>query len=221
MVIGTIFPLVYILGFSAFIEDRDPRLLAYILTGNLVLAIMFEIQGKVAGNFAFMKAMGTLNYFGTLPIEKNILIAATAIAFLIMFIPSLIIIIFIGSWLLSVSIKLSPLLLIVIPLCALPMAGIGALIGVNFNRLEESMAFNRLVAILALTIGPVLIPPERLPDILVRLGYLSPATYAASAFRQTIIGPITERLILDLVVLSVFLLIIFLTVDKKIKWRGQ
>lgn len=44
--------------------------------------------------------------------------------------------------------------------------------------------------------GPVLFPPSGLPASLVTLGQLSPATYAASALRQTLIGPLQSRLML-------------------------
>lgn len=50
-------------------------------------------------------------------------------------------------------------------------------------------------------LGPVIVPPERLPGFMLFLGYFSPATYAASALRQVMIGPVTARLAVDLFVL--------------------
>ena len=77
----------------------------------------------------------------------------------------------------------------------------------------------RLLTILMLTIGPVLIPPDRLPDWLVWLGFLSPATYAASALRQVLLGPLTSRLLLDTAVLAACILISFWMVDRRMDWR--
>jgi len=120
---------------------------------------------------------------------------------------------------LRLDLQIHALALLVVPLCALPLAGIGALMGVTFRTPEEASAVGRLLTILMLTLGPVLIPPDRLPDWLVWLGYLSPATYAASALRQVILGPLTSRLVLDSAVLAGCILISFWMVDRKMDWR--
>jgi ABC-2 type transport system permease protein len=48
-------------------------------------------------------------------------------------------------------------------------------------------------------LGPVIIPPDRLPEFIIARGRLSPATYAASALRQVLLGPVTWRLAMDTV----------------------
>lgn len=111
------------------------------------------------------------------------------------------------------------MLLLIVPLCALPLAGLGALLGTSFRTPEETMAVDRLVTLLLLVIGPVLIPPERLPDLLVTLGHLSPATYAASALRQGLLGPVTGRIMVDILVLCAFTCISFWLVNRKMDWR--
>jgi ABC-2 type transport system permease protein len=51
--------------------------------------------------------------------------------------------------------------------------------------------------------GPVIIPLERLPRLIQTLSYLSPATYAASALRQTVLDmPDRIPLGVDLLVLA-------------------
>jgi len=64
---GTLAPLGSILALGVFARDAGPEALAYVLTGNVVLNLMFENLDKVSGHFAFMKAVGTINYFATLP----------------------------------------------------------------------------------------------------------------------------------------------------------
>jgi hypothetical protein len=49
-----------------------------------------------------------------------------------------------------------------------------------------------------LFIGPVIIPDTRLPKLLLILGHMSPATYAASAMRQTLLGAISAQVIVDI-----------------------
>ncbi len=67
--------------------------------------------------------------------------------------------------------------------------------------------------------GPVVVPPERLPRLLVLLGRFSPATYAASGFRQALLGPVTPRIWLDLTVLALVSVAITWLVVRKMDWR--
>ena len=117
--------------------------------------------------------------------------------------------------------NLHPLALLVVPLCALPLAGVGALIGVSFRTPEEATSVGRLLTILMLTMGPALIPADRLPDWLVWLGFLSPATYAASALRQALLGPLTNRLLLDVAALLLFIFLSFWMVNRRMDWRKR
>ena len=56
---------------------------------------------------------------------------------------------------------------------------------------------------------------------MITFGYLSPATYAASALRQTLLGPITSRLVLDLLVLLLLSVILLWAVARKLQWRER
>lgn len=136
-----------------------------------------------------------------------------------LFLPSLIVSLFGGAWILGIDLHIHPLVIIVVPICALPLAGLGALIGVSFRTPEEAMSIDRLLVITMLAMGPVLIPPERLPDWLVTLGYASPATYAASALRQVLLGPVTQRLLLDLGMLIALIGASFWLANRKMDWR--
>jgi ABC-2 type transport system permease protein len=51
-------------------------------------------------------------------------------------------------------------------------------------------------------------------------GWASPATYAASALRQTLLGPVTPRLALDLAVLVVIAALLLALVSRKLQWRA-
>ena len=221
VIIGTIAPILSILALGTFAKDSGPQSLRYILVGNIVLALMFENQGKVSGNFAFMRAMGTLNYFASLPIRRYSLVAATVLAFLLLSLPALVATGIIGAWFLDTRLHPNLLLVIVVPLAAFPLSGIGALIGASARNPEEANAFSTLVTFIMLGLGPVLIPPDRLPDFMNFLGRFSPATYAASALQQTLVGPMTPRVWLDLAILAGLGGLIFWFVGKKLDWRQQ
>lgn len=218
---GMVLPLFGMLLLGSFAGDLGGDTLAYVLSGNLVMGLLFEHQGKLASHFAYMKMAGSLDYFAALPIHKPLLVTAASAAFFLLFLPSLFVSLLGGAWILGLDLHIHPLALLVVPLCALPLAGLGALIGVSFRTPEEAMAIDRLLVITMLAMGPVLIPPARLPDWLVTLGYASPATYAASALRQVLLGPVTGRLAVDVAALVSVIGLSFWLVNRKMDWRAR
>jgi ABC-2 type transport system permease protein len=185
----------------------------------MVLNLMFENQDKVCNNFAFMRAVGMLNYFAALPIQRYSLVLATVLAFLLLSLPSLAITSLVGILFLHVKLSPSPLICLVIPLVAIPLAGIGALIGTAAHTPEEAGSISMVLTFLMTGLGPVIFPPDRLPEILVKFGWLSPATYAASALRQSLLGPITPRFVIDLVVMFGLAAATLWLVSRKMDWR--
>ena len=219
LITGMLAPVGSILSLGIFARDSGPEALAYVLTGNIVLSLMFENQDKVAGHFAFMRLNGILNYFSTLPVQKHALILAVVGSFLLMSLPALVVTIVLGSLLLGIPVTPSPAILLVVPVCATSMAGVGALIGTSVPVPQHAGSVSLLVAFLMLGLGPVVIPPDRLPGVVLFLGRFSPATYAASAMRQALLGPLTGQIVLDLGALVGFTLVTFWLVGRKIDWR--
>lgn len=215
-------PLLGIIGLGVFARAAGSHdALAAILTGNVVLALMFGTMDKVQSRFLFMRVMGTLDYYATLPIQQYSLILASVLSFLLLSLPSIVITIAVGSLMLGLPLNLNPLALLVIPLCAVPLSGIGALIAAYARTPEEGGAFSLLITFVMLGLGPVVIPASRLPGIVLILGRFSPATYAASARRQTLLGPLTPEMLLDLAVLVGVSLLSFWLVGRKLSWRKR
>jgi ABC-2 type transport system permease protein len=202
VVLGIAAPTLSIAVLSRLVENRSGALATALLTGNLVLALMLENQNKVASHFAYMRITNALTYYATLPIRQGLLIVATALAFFLLSIPAFIVTSIVGSALLDVSLHPSPLLLIVTPLIAISLAGIGAVIGTSARTLEEASSLTLLLNLVLLAAGPVIIPESRLPDVAVAAGHINPAAYAASALQQSLVGPVTTDLIVDICVLT-------------------
>lgn len=221
LTIATIAPLFSVFALGFFARGSSTSTLAYILTGNAVLSLMFGVLDKVQAHFAYMRMFGTLDYFAALPIHKIYLVLALVLGFLLLALPSLFTTIFVGAWLLQLTLHLSPWLLFVPILCALPLASLGALIGVSARNYQEGSAFTLLLSLALTAIGPVIAPPERLPSFMVWLGHFSPATYAADAFRQTLFGPVTGALWFDLLVLVGFSVILFGLTLRRMDWRAR
>lgn len=219
--LGIATPMLSIIALGTFASNASSTTLTYILIGNVVLALMFENLNKVSSRFAFMRFMGNLDYFATLPIERYLLTLAMVFAFQVLSLPALIITIAFGAWFLDISLTLHPLLVLVVPLCAIPLSGIGAFIGSIARSPEEASSLNLLVTLVLLGIGPVIIPNEQMPDFMIILGSLSPATYAASALRQVLIGPMSWSVLVDMGALVMLSMIIFWLVGRRRQWHGS
>jgi ABC-2 type transport system permease protein len=92
-------------------------------------------------------------------------------------------------------------------------------VGVLARTSAEANSLSFVITIVLAGAGPVIIPPGRLPPWLIQLSALNPATYAASALRQSVIGPVTPRLGLDLTVLAAFSVLTLWVVNRKLDWR--
>ncbi|MGW1170855.1 ABC transporter permease [Streptomyces sp. NPDC002550] len=221
MVTGIITPIMTVAALGAFARGRGQESLVYVLTGSILLSLMFENQNKVAQNFAYMKAMGTLDFLGTLPVRRYAVILATVLAFFALSAPALLVTLILGSLILGVHLSVSWLVVLVIPLCVLSLAGMGAVIGIVTRSQEEASSLTLLVTMLLLFFGPVIIPENRLPGWLLTISHVSPTTYAASAIRQVLVGPVTGRIWLDLLVLLALTGITLWFAGSRMQWKAN
>jgi len=221
VVISTIAPLASMAALGIFARDSGVEALSYVFTGNIVLSLLFGIEGNVQSHFMFMRMEGVLDYFATLPVKKSALLTAVIAAFFLLALPSVLATIFVGAYILDISLNLHPLVVLIIPLCTLPVSAIGALIGLKARNYAEAGSFNLLLTFALLALGPVVIPPNRLPDWLLALGWLSPTTYASSALRQVLLGPIMGRLWWDVAALVGFTAVSFAVIGRLLQWRRE
>jgi ABC-2 type transport system permease protein len=219
LITGTVAPLFSILALGVFARDSGRETLAYVLTGNMVISLMFGNMGNVQSHFVFMRFYGALDFYATLPIRKHNLILAVVFSFLLLSVPSLFVTMLLGALVLGLPIAVHPLLLAIIPACAVSVSAVGALIGCSVRSQYGSGAISLIVTMVMAGLGPVVVSPDRLPKVLVWLGWINPATYAASALRQTVIGPMTGRLAWDLAALIGSTVVLFAVVNRVLDWR--
>jgi ABC-2 type transport system permease protein len=221
IIMGIFTPLFSIGAFSAF-ANQDPHAAGYILTGNLVLALLLDGLNKVSSNFSYMRMAGTLDYFASLPLYRPALIIATVGAFLLLSMPAVIITLILGQAILHIPLAISPLIVLVVPLISVSLCGLGALIGVMGRTPEEVNSLNLLTTFGLFGFGPILIPLDRLPPVMHTLSLLSPATYAASALRQVVLGiPDRIPLFVDMLVLAIVAAGLLWFVTQRLDWRGR
>jgi ABC-2 type transport system permease protein len=218
---GLITPLFGIAALGLFARPAGPEALRYVLSGNVVISLMFGTLGRVCSNFAYMRLAGSLDYFATLPIRRGGLVLATVAAFFLLALPAVLVTLGVGAWWLDVPLAIHPLLFLVIPVSAVPLAALGALIGTATRTPTDADTWSLLLTLALAGIGPVAVPPDRLPGVLLAVGRLSPATYAADALRQVLFGPVTADLALDLGVLCALAVAILALVTRLMDWRQR
>lgn len=221
VITASLAPLVSIAALGIFARDSGIHALGYVLTGNMVISLMFGNMDNVQSHFSFIRFRGALDYFATLPIRRQALVLAVVLGFLLLSLPSLVVTLVLGSAILRVPIAPHPIAIVVIPMCAIPLSGIGALIGSGARTPQESGSWALIVTMVMAGLGPVVVPPERLPRLLLLLGRFSPATYAASALRQALLGPVTGQIAVDLAVLAGVTAIVFALVGRVMDWRQR
>ena len=221
LIYGTLPTLFFVFMFGTFARDSGPEALAYILTGNIVMSLLFGTMNSVESRVEWLRFAGGLDFFATLPIQRYMLVLAMVASFLLFSLPAVLVAMVVGTLWLQVPIQFTPWLLLVVPLCAVPLAGVGALVGITCRTRAEGGSISTLLTFLMTSIGPVMIPPDRLPDIFLYLGRLSPATYAASALRQTVIGPLSFQLAIDLSVLLGMSIFFLWLVGQKMNWQQE
>jgi ABC-2 type transport system permease protein len=213
-------PVLSTLALGSFAANEGRAVLGYVVTGNVVLSLLFGTVNKVSGNFAYMRVTGMLDYFATLPLYRVALILASVIAFMGLSLPAAILTMIVGAVILHLPLVISPWVIVVVPLIAMALCGLGALIGIVGRSPDEVGTISMLATFSLLMLGPVVIPADRLPDAIKVIGLLSPATYAASALRQAVLGvPDNLPLALDVVVLVAIMLGLLWLVGQRMDWR--
>ncbi len=136
----------------------------------------------------------------------SIFIFALVTSFLLTYIPSLITTFLIGSLFLGIN-KISFitfLIIFVIQIMAiLTMVGIASLIGWKSSSPEIANAIGNITFTFFITMSPVLIPDNRVPNILNKLSYLMPTTYAVKSINMVMNNLYNKELYIYIIVLII------------------
>lgn len=219
MIAGALMPLFFLVMLGLFADGSNRNTLAYLLTGNMVIGILFGTLTRIVNRVEFLRFGGGLDFFATLPVRRFLFVLAMITSFSVFSLPAMTLTLILGALWLELSLQFHPLVIFVIPLCTMPLAAVGVILGLSSRSWGEASSWSFVVSLIFSVLGPVMVPPERLPTLLVRFGYLSPATYAASALRQVVLGPLTERIVLDIAVLTLLSAGLLWWIEQKMNWR--
>lgn len=215
----TIFPLLIVFGLGKIGGGQTAEGLAYIITGSAVSSLTFVGVTMVAQTLSQMKERGEFLYYASLPISKDSLLLAVMASKLLLQMPGIVASLVGGSLMYGLAFEPSPVLLLILPLSALALSGLGAALGILAPSQELVNVLSQIIGIFVLFAAPVMIPIESLPAPLQWAGLLMPPTYAADALRRALTGVTDARLALDIGVLALCAAVSLLAITKGLRWR--
>jgi ABC-2 type transport system permease protein len=218
-IITTLFPLLLVFGLGLVGAGQTPEGIAYIITGTTVVSLTTVGVAIVAGNLAWSKENGVYLYYASLPIAKSNLLMALIAAKLLLQVPGVVVALVGGSLIHGFPLQPNPLLLVILPLTALSLCGVGAALGLLAPNPEVANTISNAALFIVMFAAPVLIPIEALPLPLQWFGLLLPPTYAADALRRAVAGVVDARLMLDIAVLLGWTVASLVAVSRGLRWR--
>lgn len=173
----------FVVGFGYFIHDVSERQALFLTTGTATNTLVTVALTGLPQILSQAKAQGRLDYFLSLPISRELYLAAQVTQVAITALPGIVFAIVLGVWHYDLSLSVDPLVLLVVPLSMLSLAGVGVAIGVLSPHPNVTNAFSNLFVFYILLFAPILIPREQLPWLLRNVATVIPTTYAADAMR--------------------------------------
>jgi ABC-2 type transport system permease protein len=215
----TAFPLMMIYGFGVIGGGVREDGLLYVVTGTAVMSLVTIAITATAQELGEMRTTGVFRYYASLPISMSALTSAIITVRMLTAIPGVIVTIVAGAVFYDLSLHLNIATLVMLPLTAIALSGVGAIIGVMVPDFRVVALLSQATLLVVMFISPVLIPNDQLPEILQWLGYLLPPTYAADGLRRSLMGISDVRLLLDIAVLGGWALASLLGVSRALTWQ--
>ncbi|MEV6581037.1 ABC transporter permease [Streptomyces sp. NPDC051582] len=154
-----------------------------VVAGSSVLVVAFVALNLLAQHFGQLRASGGLDHYATLPVPPASVVLGAAAAYASFTLPGTLVTAVFGCLLFGLPMGGLWILAAVVPLAGAALAGLGAALGLLAPRQELATLAGQLGMSAALLLG--VLPPERMPDVIVWARDLLPSTYGVEAFART------------------------------------
>lgn len=154
-----------------------------VVAGSSVLVVAFVALNLLAQYFGQLRAGGGLDHYATLPVPPASVVLGAAAAYASFTLPGTLVTAVFGCLLFGLPMSGLWILAAVVPLAGAALAGLGAALGLLAPRQELATLAGQLGMSAALLLG--VLPPERMPDVVVWARDLLPSTYGVEAFART------------------------------------
>ncbi|MGW2039963.1 ABC transporter permease [Streptomyces virginiae] len=154
-----------------------------VVAGSSVLVVAFVALNLLAQYFGQLRAGGGLDHYATLPVPPASVVLGAAAAYASFTLPGTLVTAVFGCLLFGLPMGGLWILTAVVPLAGAALAGLGAALGLLAPRQELATLAGQLGMSAALLLG--VLPPERMPALIVWARDLLPSTYGVEAFART------------------------------------
>jgi ABC-2 type transport system permease protein len=193
----------------------------YLVGGNMALSITSGPMSFLINKIGWGRQRKEFDYWIALPVSKLLLILALISVALVFALPGLMGVYVFTSLLFGLSFSGTWALIPLIPLAVLPVAGIGALVGVCARDGQVANVLSQIMLVFVSVLSPVLLPLESLPVPLRIISQFMPTTYVADAFRAMLGGYPGTNLALDILILALFAAVVLTITYFRLDWRSS
>ncbi|SHJ30411.1 ABC transporter permease [Lutispora thermophila] len=204
------------LFFLWFLFKDKPEYLLHVVTGNMVLSLVTGTMLTLGQELGVLKQLRGFDYYATLPIRKINLIIAYLIRATLQTLPSMIVILLLGRFVLHIPISIHYTFILVVLLSGLSLSAAGAFIGIYSKDAGHASILTQVLQPLVVYLAPVFIPVEHMPKLLNIVSYAIPTRYVANALRASCSGTYD---LYSLNTLLIFSIISIILIENKMEWR--
>jgi ABC-2 type transport system permease protein len=217
---GAFLPVSLVFFAKSILGSANTQQAIYLLGGNMAMSIAFGPALFLISQIGWQKQNKDFQYWVTLPIPKMLLFVAIITVSVLFALPGLLGTYIAGCLMLGLPFTGGLLLVVLIPLSALSLTGLGALLGsISPNGMTSNMIGNLFLTVVGF-LSPMLIPLQNLPGLLQFTSRFIPTTYIADAFRISLGWQGSSSLLLDIVVLVVTTVVFMGIAQWRIDWRS-
>ena len=206
-----------ILLFLHFVLGDAIDFVSYI-TGTIVMTFGTGVFLSLGQIFALYKVTNALDYYLSFPLSKLEIILSLVFRNIVLSLPSIVVILGIGTFLFEVDVYLGLPFFIALLLISLSLAALGVMVGISSKNMQVASIITQILVPIFTYIAPVFIPQTALPIPLLYISYFIPTTYAANALRTAMK---TNSFSIDFVILTFFVFISLIIVSRKLDWRNE
>lgn len=195
------------------------RFASYVVTGNVVFAVVLSCFNTLAEQMGWMKQNRFFEHFAVLPVAKLSLITALVARAVLFSIPPMAMVLIAGKILFRLPVVLHPYLVLVFFVGGFSLSGIGAVIGIYSKDANKANIAVRVIFPVLVFAAPVMLPAENLPVIMRYISLIFPTTYMANAFRSALTGSFDGHFWLNTGALTLFTIVSLWLTARKFDWR--
>lgn len=161
------------------VHHRDIATASAVVAGSTILVVAFVALNLLAQRLGALKASSALDYYAALPISPAAVVLGTAASYAAFTLPGALLTAIIGASIYGLPMSRLWLVIFVVPIAAVVLAGVGAVIGLLLPKPEFATIAGQLGMTVVLFLG--IIPPSHLPVVIRGIRTVVPGALAVDA----------------------------------------